>query len=124
MKLEVEKLELSTGTPSTTNSGWFEPRIELMPRILMKEPAPGSPDCWTTVTFGAFPASACTALVSLAFWIRSASTWLRTLPSFCASVDVPAPVTTTSPSWSGFVASEKSCVTPPGASVIWPVPDL
>ena len=92
--------------------------------MLMKEPAPGSPDCCMTVTFGALAARPCTTFVSPARWTRSASTWLRTLPSFSAAVEVPAPVTTTSPSCSGFAASVKSCVTPPAVSVICAVPDL
>ena len=66
-KLAVEKLELSMGTPSTTNNGWFEPRMVLMPLMLMNDPAPASPDCWSTVTFGAFAASASTTFVSPAF---------------------------------------------------------
>ena len=56
--------------------------------------------------------------VSLLLSICSAETALRTLPSFSGAVAVPAPVTTTSPSWSGFDARVKSCVTPPAASVI------
>ena len=123
-KLEVEKVELSIGTPSTTNSGWFEPRIELVPRMLMKDPAPGSPDCWITVTLGALPASAWTMLASPAFAIKSAPTLLRTLPSFSVELVVPAPVTTTSPSCSGLAASTKSCVTPPAVSVTWALCDL
>ena len=35
LKFVVEKAELSIGTPSTTSSGWFEPRIEFVPRMLM-----------------------------------------------------------------------------------------
>jgi len=67
LKFDVEKAELSIGTPSTIKSGWFGPRIELTPRMLMNEPAPGSPDCCSTVTFGALAASACTTLDSPAF---------------------------------------------------------
>ena len=48
--------------------------------------------------------------------MTSALTLLRTLPSFSVSVAVPAPVTTTSPSCSGFAARTKSWVTPPGTS--------
>src|SRR5947209_16283126 len=73
-KLSVLKLELSIGTPSTTKSGWFDPRIVLMPRMLMNEPAPGSPDCCSTVTLGAFAASASTRFVSPERWIRSDAT--------------------------------------------------
>ena len=123
LKFDVENVELSIGTPSITNNGWFEPRIELMPRMLMNELAPGSPDCCSTVTLGAFPAKASTTLVSLALSIKSAPTLLRTFPSFSAVLVVPAPVTTTSPSWSGLAASTKSCVTPPELSVTWAVCD-
>src|SRR6266702_7447052 len=42
LKFDVEKAELSIGTPSITSNGWFGPRIELTPRMLMNEPAPGS----------------------------------------------------------------------------------
>ncbi len=90
----------------------------------MNELAPGSPDCWITVTLGAFPASDCTMLVSPAFEIRSDETLLRTLPSFSVELDVPAPVTTTSPSCSGLAASTKSCVTPPALRVTWALCDL
>ena len=86
--------------------------------MLMKEPAPGSPDSCTTVTFGAFAASASTTLTSPAFWIAEESTWLRTFPSFSVSMAVPAPVTTTSPSCKGLEARRKSCVTIPPLRVI------
>ena len=53
--------------------------------------------------------------------MRSALTLFRTLPSFSVAVAVPAPVTTISPSCSGFAASTKSCVmaAPPPASETW-----
>ena len=63
-------------------------------------------------------------LVSPAFEIRSDETLLRTLPSFSVELDVPAPVTTTSPSCSGLAASTKSCVTPPALRVTWALCDL
>ena len=69
LKFEVEYVELSDGTPSMTNSGWLFPSIVLMPRMLMNAPAPGSPDCWTTVTLGALAARASTMFVSPAFSI-------------------------------------------------------
>ncbi len=123
LKSVVEKLVLSIGWPSTTNSGWALPEFGRptvrWPRIWMYEPEPGSPLEAVTSTFGAFAANASTMFHSLLRAIRSALTACRTLPSFSTSVAVPAPVTTTSPSCSGFAASAKSCVTAPGASVIW-----
>ena len=79
---------------------------------------PGSPACDCTSTLGAFPANAATMFISLLRWISVESTLFRTLPSFSAADTVPAPVTTTSPSCMGLAASVKSCVTPPGVSVI------
>ena len=76
------------------------------------------------MTLGAFPASASTVFHSLARSMRSALTLLRTLPSCSTGIEVPAPVTTTSPSCSGFAASVKSRVTPPAVSVTWTVCDL
>src|SRR6478736_6000981 len=56
--------ELSTGTPSTTISGWpSEAVIVVVPRIWIWEEAPGSPDDDTTFTLGALAASALTTLV-------------------------------------------------------------
>src|SRR5207247_10667315 len=60
-KLAVEKLELSMGTPSTTNNDWFEPRMVLMPLLLMTDPAPASAACGSTVAFGDFAARPSTA---------------------------------------------------------------
>src|SRR6266705_6656158 len=64
LKSVVEKLVLSIGTPSTTKSGWELPEFGRPtvrePRIVMYEPAPGSPLDAVTVTLGAFPASAST----------------------------------------------------------------
>src|SRR6185437_990641 len=57
-------VELSIGTPSTTNSGWPSPVIVLGPRIRMYDDDPGSPEDDVTSTFGALPASAETILVS------------------------------------------------------------
>src|SRR5438128_11963404 len=96
LKFDVENVELSIGTPSITNNGWFEPKIELMPRMLMNELAPGSPDCCSTVTLGAFPANASTTLVSVARSIKYDTTLLRTFPSFSEVFVVQAPVTPTS----------------------------
>src|SRR5687767_13866426 len=84
----------------------------------MCEDAPGSPDDWLTWTFGALPASAWTSVGSLLRMIWSADTVLRTVPIFSTSDDVPAPVMTTSRSWSGFVSREKSWVTVPERRVI------
>ena len=84
----------------------------------MNDEAPGSPDWPVTWTLGALAASASTMFDSLLLSICSAETVLRTLPSFSVAVAVPAPVTTISPSCSGFGARLKSWVTPPAASVI------
>ena len=45
LKFDVENVELSIGTPSMTNRGWLLPSRVLVPRMLMYELAPGSPDC-------------------------------------------------------------------------------
>ena len=114
----VTVVELSMGMPSTTIRGWPSPLMVLAPRIRMNEEAPGSPACDTTSTFGALPARASTKFISSLRWINPESTWFRTLPSFSACVTVPAPVTTISPSCSGFAMRVKSCVTVPGEIVI------
>src|SRR5665213_4622346 len=62
----VEDVELSIGTPSTTNSGWLVPDSEDPPRILMSADAPGSPDCVRTSTPGAWAASPGTSFRGLA----------------------------------------------------------
>ena len=118
LKFDVEKLELSIGTPSTTNSGCAPAVTVRWPRMRMYDDAPGSPDDCVTSTLGALAASACTTFDSFDFTMSAASTALRTLPSFSACVTVPAPVTTTSPNRNGLGASRKSCVIVPGVSVI------
>ncbi len=105
---EVGVVELSIGRPSTTNRGSPVPPSVLAPRMRIEVEAPGSPDVEMTSTLGALAASAVTRLVSLLRAMSEESTLLRTFPSFSTSVSVPAPVTTTSPSWSGFGAREKS----------------
>ncbi len=104
-KSPVLSEELSIGWPSMTNSGWPSPSIVLRPRMMIDEPAPGSPACDVTSTPGAFAASAFTMFDSLDFWTSSAFTELMVFPSFSTVVDVPDPVTTTSPNRSGFAAS-------------------
>jgi len=62
--------------------------------------------------------------VSLLLRMSVESTLFRTLPNFSAELVVPAPVTTTSPSWNGFSARLKSRVMfPPVSSTcaFWPV---
>src|SRR6476469_2109907 len=111
-------IELSTGTPSTTISGWPSEAVMVVgPRIWIWDDAPGSPEADVTFTFGALAASAFTTLYSLLRWIAVESTVLRPVPSFSTSDTVPAPVTTISPSWSGFSASLKSRFTVPAVSV-------
>jgi hypothetical protein len=89
-----------------------------MPRMRIDDEAPGDPDCEVTVTPGAFAARALTTFVSFELTIAAESTGVRTVPMRSACVAVPAPVTTTSPSCSGFAASVKSCVmVVPGVSV-------
>jgi hypothetical protein len=102
--------ELSIGWPSMTKSGWPSPSIVLRPRMMIDEPAPGSPACDVTSTPGAFAASAFTMFDSLDFCTSSDFTELIVFPSFSTVVDVPDPVTTTSPNRSGFAASWKSLV--------------
>jgi hypothetical protein len=109
-KSPVFSEELSIGWPSMTKSGWPSPSIVLRPRMMIDEPAPGSPAWDVTSTPGAFAASAFTMLGSLDFVTSSAFTELMVFPSFSTVVDVPDPVTTTSPSRSGFAASVKSFV--------------
>ncbi len=115
---------LSTGVPSITISGWLLPLMVLVPRIWMNDEEPGSPPVETTWTLGALPAKASMKFDSSLRWIRLESIWLRTLPSFSVCVTVPAPVTTTSPSCSGFAARVKSCVWAPGVSMICVLCDL
>ena len=58
-------------------------------------------------------------LFSLLRWIKVESMLFRTVPSFCVSVAMPAPVTTTSPICKGFGMRAKSRVTlAPGSSAI------
>src|SRR5688500_6590369 len=73
--------------------------------------APGEPDCDVTTTPGAFAARAETTLVSFDRWITPESTGVRTVPMRSAAVAVPAPVTTSSPSWRGLVTRVKSWLT-------------
>src|SRR6185437_5768247 len=60
----VLMVELSIGTPSTTNSGWPSPVIVLGPRMRMYDDDPGSPDDDVISTFGALPEIAETMFVS------------------------------------------------------------
>ncbi len=60
-----------------------------------------------TFTPGAFAEIAATMFVSPLFSIRPESTLDRALAIFSTSRVVPAPVTTTSPSWSGFASNVK-----------------
>jgi len=118
LKFVVEKVVLFIGTPSTMKSGWLDPLMVRRPRIWIADPAPGSPDvCWTC-TLGALPASAWTTFDSFDLTMSSGETELRTLPSFSTSVEVPAPVMTTSPSCSGFDSRSKSCTRSPPLSVM------
>src|SRR5918996_5321329 len=82
LKLVVEKLELSMGTPSTTKSGcaWPVPGRPIVrwPRMVTYDDAPGSPPDWVTLTLGAWAARAWTTLGSLARWSSSPETLLRT----------------------------------------------
>ena len=114
----VVTVELSIGTPSTTNSGSPVLPSVLAPRMRIAVLAPGSPAVETISTFGALAARALTRLDSLLRWMSEESTLFRTLPSFSTSRLVPAPVTTTSPSCKGFGLSEKSCADSPSASVM------
>src|SRR6186997_1293063 len=43
-KSSVPTTPLLTGTPSTTNRGWFEPLNEEKPRMMIREEAPGDPE--------------------------------------------------------------------------------
>src|SRR4051794_38130871 len=88
----VDVVVLSMGWPSTTKSGWASPWIVLMPRMMMDDPAPGSPDADVTSTPGALAASVLTMFGSLDFWISAAFTELIEFPSFSTVVDVPDPV--------------------------------
>ena len=111
---------LSIGWPSTTNSGWLVPVRDASPRITTDAPAPGSPECVRTFTFGAFAASAATTFCG-SFERRSAelSTRLIVTPSRSRVVVVPAPVTTTSPRWNGLTGSAKFwLMVAPGVSAI------
>src|SRR3954470_17880679 len=81
--------------------------------------APGSPELDTMVTLGALAANAVITLGSELRTIESESTLLRPVPSFSTSLTVPAPVTTSSPSWSGLSARVKSWVTAPGLKSTW-----
>src|SRR6185312_3550506 len=112
--ISVEYVELSIGTPSTTNSGWPVPVIVLGPRMRMYDDEPGSPDDELTSTFGALPASADTTFDSLDREMSDVSTVLMTLPNFSRVVDVPSPVTTTSPNRSGLASSTKFSACAPG----------
>ncbi len=105
---DVGVVELSIGNPSTTNSGSPVPPSVLAPRMRMEVEAPGSPEVEITSTLGALAASAVTRLLSLLRAMSAESTLLRTLPSFSTEDSVPAPVTTSSPSWSGLGASAAS----------------
>jgi len=82
----------------------------------MLDDDPGSPELPTTLTPGAFPASASTMFPSFERAMISEETVLRTLPTFSASVAMPAPVMTTSPSCSGLSSSTKSRVLPPAVN--------
>lgn len=82
----------------------------------MFDDAPGSPAWLVTFTFGALPANAFTMFVCSEFVIVVLSTEFTTMPSFSRVLDVPFPVTTTSPSLSGFVSRTKSCVMAPADS--------
>src|SRR5688500_4084610 len=76
LKFDVEKLELSIGTPSTTNNGCAPPVTVRCPRMRMYDDAPGSPDDWVTSTLGALAASACTTCDSFDLTSSSAATEL------------------------------------------------
>ena len=105
----VEIVWLSIGWPSTTNSGWLVPVSDALPRILIEALAPGSPDCVRTSTFGAVAASAETTFCGLLERrMRELSTVLITEPRRSRVDVVPAPVTRTSPSLSGFTVRTKS----------------
>src|SRR5512139_3462981 len=64
---DVLLVELSIGEPSTTNRGWPLPWIVLRPRMMIDDPAPGSPACEVMSTPGALAARAFTMLGSLEF---------------------------------------------------------
>ena len=61
MSLGDRKLTLSTGTPSTTYRGSFEPLKEVVPRTLTVIPPPGAPVGCCTATPAALPWMACAA---------------------------------------------------------------
>ena len=104
----METVWLSIGCPSTTNKGWLVPVSDAAPRISTDAPAPGSPDCVRTTTFGAFPAREEIMFCgSAARRIRELSTELIVTPNFSRVVDMPAPVTTTSPRRNGLIARLK-----------------
>ena len=90
--------ELSIGTPSTTKSGELEPLIDVLPRILMFEDAPGEPDELTTDTPATLELRAFTMLVSRAFTMSSASTFCTEYPNALLFCSIPTAVTTISES--------------------------
>ena len=88
----------------------------LMPRMTISEPAPGSPACDVTSTPGALAANEFTMFDSFDFLMSSCFTELIDVASFSRTLVVPDPVTTTSPSRSGFLSRAKFFVTVPGVS--------
>ena len=113
-------VELSTGIPSTTNSGCEFPSIDFWPRIWMKLDEPGSPEDDDTTTPGAFAASDWTMFDSFDLRMSSDFTELTVTPRRSVVDCVPAPVMITSPRRSGLTSSRKSCVTFPRSTTFAP----
>ena len=56
----VLSVRLSIGSPSTMISGWLLPLIEVTPRMMIEDDAPGTPDVLVTSTPATRPSSALT----------------------------------------------------------------
>ncbi len=96
---------LSIGSPSTIMSGWLLLLIELMPRIVIDEDAPGTPDELTTFTPATRP---CSALMKLSRCVPAISgpvTACCEVPIARCAVVCPSAVTTTA---SRLVATRRS----------------
>ena len=97
-KAFVLSVLLSIGRPSTIMSGWLLLLIELTPRIVIDDEAPGTPDELTTFTPATRPCSALTKFSRCVEAIAVPATDCCAVPSARSAVVCPRAVTTTASS--------------------------
>ena len=105
---------LSIGSPSMMKSGWLLLLMELVPRIVIDDEAPGTPEVLFTVTPATRPCRALTKFVRCDCAISAPRTVCCAVPTERSAAVCPRAVVTTS---SSFVTDFRSWTS---TTVAWP----